>query len=106
MTQQSPRRRCVEALLALHQQAPETYARAEDVDEQGDDHASDAATRTPSIIPGISDGTITLPHRWGRESPIVRDISSRTGGIDRTAVAVFSRIGHDTINATATTPLS
>ena len=47
-----------------------------------------------------------MPHRCARESPIVRDISSRTGGIDRTAVAVFSRIGHDTINATATTPLS
>ena len=37
---------------------------------------------------------------------MVRDISSRTSGIDRIAVAVFSRIGQETIRATTAIPLS
>ena len=56
---------------------------------------------------GTSDGTTTLPYRCARESRIVRDIASwHRRHPMHGAVAVFSRIGHDTINATATTPLS
>ena len=36
---------------------------------------------------------------------MVRDISSRTTGTDRIAVAVFNSIGHDTIRATTAIPL-
>ena len=54
---------------------------------------------------GRSDGRITLRHRCAGESPMVRDISSRTAGMERMAVAVFSRIGHETIRATTATPL-
>ena len=64
------------------------------------------ATRTPRMTPGVSDGRMTLLHRCGRVSPSVRDISSRTAGTVRMAIAVASRIGHDTMSATTTTPLS
>ena len=65
--EQPPRRRCVEALLALHQQAPETMPAPKMSTSRVMITASDAATRAPSIAPGISDGTITLPHRCARE---------------------------------------
>ena len=67
--------------------------------------ASDVATRIPSITPASSDGRITLTHRCSGESPMVRDISSRTNGTDRIAVAVFNSIGHETISATTAIPV-
>ena len=63
------------------------------------------ATRTPSMIPGASDGRTTSRQRCAGDSPTVRDISSRTAGMERIAVAVFSRIGHETMRATTATPL-
>ena len=41
------------------------------------------ATRTPSRIPGVSDGTMTLLHRCSGVRPRVCDISSRTTGTVR-----------------------
>ena len=67
--------------------------------------AIDDATRTPSMIPGASDGRTTLPHRCTGESPMVRDISSRTAGMERIVVAAFSKMGHETMSATTATPL-
>ena len=62
------------------------------------------ATRTPSMIPGASDGRTTSRQRCAGDSPRCATFPAAPQ-MERIAVAAFSRIGHETISATTATPL-
>jgi hypothetical protein len=89
---------------ALKPTGVETCSRAEDVDKQGDDHGQRRRDPYPASFRNQRRHD-HLARSPGPRQSIVRAISSRTAVLS-TAVAVFSRIGHDTINVIATTPLS